>query len=190
MATEKSTKSLTWSEVSYTLTEFFETFGVPNTVSVRQDHLDAFALKDGEMLMLHGLRLNQNVIGEESTGRPIAIPLGYKNKLLVCPSPEHYKFNTIYVSEMPRVYPDIKYFRVLGNDLEEEIDCLKPGSILKIERIDSKNSAVKFVNVDLPLPSNSRVVFEPLLNFCEYTLNDVINLFGLPAKVILKLKLY
>ena len=190
MATEKPSESLTWSEASYTLIEFLEMFGVPNMVSFQDGLLDAFALKDGEIFMLHELRFKQNVIGEDSTGRLIAIPLRCENKLLVCPLPEHYSFNTIYVSEMPHVYPDIKYFRVLGNDLEEEIDCLKPGSILKIERIDSRNSTVKFVNVDRPLPSNSRVAFEPLLNFCEYTLNDVINLFGLPAKVILELTLY
>ena len=191
MATTKSNKFLTWNETSYTLNEFLENFGVPNVVSIREPSSNGFALKDGEVFMFHALRRKQNVTGEDSSGRPIAIPLGCKEKLLLCPLPAQYRFNTMYISEVLRVYPDIKYFRVLGNDFEEESASLKPGSILKIERIDRRDSSVKFVNVDLPLLSNSRVVFEPLLNFREYTLKEAIDLFGLPAKVILsKLKLY
>ena len=43
---------------------------------------------------------------------------------------------------------------------------------------------MKFVNIEQPLPSSCLdIVFEPLLDICEYTLKDVMSKFGLPAKV-------
>ena len=81
----------------------------------------------------------------------------------------------IYVSQMSYVHPEIKYFRVLENDWNEAIEYLKPGSILKIESIDPESYAVKFVNVEQTLPTSCRVVFEPLLYFCEYTLKEIVS---------------
>ena len=184
MTMAKSIESLIWSDTSYTLREFLENFGLPNLVRIRHGYYgvnEACTIDYDQIIMFHTLR--QNLISEDSAGRPIAIPLKCTNKFLVCPLSTHCRYDPIYVSQMSYVYPEIKYFRVLENDWNEAIEYLKPGSILKIESIDPESYAVKFVNIEQTLPTSCRVVFEPLLDFCEYTLEEIVRLFGLPAKV-------
>ena len=186
MTMAKSIESLIWSDTSYPLREFLENFGLPNLVRIRHGYYgvnEACTIDYDQIVMFHTLRYRQNLIGEDSAGRPIAIPLKCTNKFLVCPLSTHCRYDPIYVSQMSYVYPEIKYFRVLENDWNEAIEYLKPGSILKIESIDPESYAVKFVNVEQTLPTSYRVVFEPLLYFCEYTLKEIVRLFGLPAKV-------
>ena len=186
MASGKSIESLTWSETSYTLRTFLENFGLPNLVRIQEGHYginEACTFDDDQVIMFHALRYRKNLIGEDSAGRPIAIPLECENKFLVCPLLTYCRYDTIYVSQMSYVYPEIKYFRVLENIWNEVTKYLKPETILEIESINPETSAVKFVNIDQPLLSNCRVVFEPLLDFREYTLKDVVSVFGLPAKV-------
>ena len=188
MDAAKSIESLTWGDATYTLNEFLDKFGVPNLVRIQEGHCgvnEASTFENDQVLMVHALRTKHNLIGEDFNGRPIAIPLSCENKILRCPSSIYCSHETIYVSEMSVVYPDFKYFRVLENQWDTEIKYLKPGSIVKIEKIDSSNSAVKFKDIDQPLPLNCTVVFEPLLDHCEHTLKSVVSLSGLPAKVII-----
>ena len=186
MATAKSIESLVWSDTSYTLREFLENFSLPNLVRVREGYYganEACTFDDDQILLFHALRYRQNLIGEDSAGRPIAIPLHCTNKFLVCPLSTYCRFDPIHVSQISYVYPEIKYFRVLENNWNEAINYLKPESILEVESIDPESYAVKFVNIEQALPTSCRVVFEPLLDFCEYTLKEVVGLFGLPSKV-------
>ena len=187
MATGKSIESLTWSKTPYTLGTFLENFDLPNLVRINGSHYginEACTFHDDQVIMFHGLRYRKNLIGEDPAGRPIAIPLECENKFLVCPLPTYCRYDRIYVSEMSYVYPQVKYFRVLENHLNKVTKYLKPDSILEIESINPETSAVKFENIEQPLPSNClQIVFEPLLDFCEYTLKDVVSKFGLPAKV-------
>ena len=188
MEAAKFIKSLTWSDASYALNEFLDKFGVPNLVCCSQDggHYgmnDACTFDNNQVLMLHALRTKHNLMAEDSDGRPISIPLKCENNLLLCPLSTYCKYDLIYVSQMSHVYPDIKYFRVLENHWNERMKYLKPESILEIEHIDSRNYTVKFRDIDQPLPLNCRVVFEPLLDYCEYTLKSAVSFSGLPAKV-------
>ena len=184
----KSIGCLTWSDATYSLNEFIEKFGVPNLVCIKEDHNsinDACTFKNYQVLLLHALHRKHNVMGEDASGRPIAISLQCKNKLLRCPLSIYCKYDTILVSQIPSVYPDIKYFRILENHCDDGLKYLQPDSILEIETIDSRNSAVKFKDIDQPLAFECNVVFEPLLDYCEYTLKRVVSLSGLPAKVII-----
>ena len=187
MATGKSIESLTWSKTSYTLRTFLENFDLPNLVRINEGHYginEACTFDDDQVIMFHGLRYRKNLMGEDSAGRPVAIPLECENKFLVCPLPTYCKYDRIYVSQMSYVYPEIKYFRVLENNWNKVTKHMKPDSILEIESINPETSAVKFVNIEQPLPSSClEIVFEPLLDICEYTLKDVVSKFGLPAKV-------
>jgi hypothetical protein len=188
MEAAKFIKSLTWSDASYALNEFLDKFGVPNLVCCSQEggHYgmnDACTFDNNQVLMLHALRTKHNLMAEDSDGRPISIPLKCENNLLLCPLSTYCKYDPIYVSQMSHVYPDIKYFRVLENHWNERMKYLKPESILEIEHIDSRNFTVKFRDIDQPLPFNCRVVFEPLLDYCEYTLKSAVSFSGLPAKV-------
>jgi hypothetical protein len=186
MDTAKSIESLTWSDATYLLSEFLEKFGVPNLVCVNEGHYgtnEACTFQSNQVLMLHTTRRKQNVVAEDAYGQPISIPLQCENKLLRCPSSICWRYDTINVSQMPCVYPEIRYFRVLENHWDEGLYYLEPESILEVEKIDSKNSTVKFKDIDQPLPSKCSVVFEPLLDYREYTLKHVVSLFGLPAKV-------
>ncbi len=188
MDAAKSIESLTWSDVTCTLNEFLDKFGVPNLVCVQEGYYginETCTIQNDQVLMLHALRTKVDVMGEEANGRPIAIPLRCENKLLRCPLSIYCRHETISVSQMSNVYPDIKYFRVLENHWDTKIYYLEPESILEIEKIDSSNSAVKFKDIDQPLPLNCTVVFEPLLDYCEHTLKSVVSLSGLPAKVII-----
>ncbi|CAB3977204.1 SH3 and multiple ankyrin repeat domains 2-like [Paramuricea clavata] len=164
MEATKFIKSLTWSDASYALNEFLDTFGVPNLVCCSQEggHYgmnDTCTFDNNQVLMLHALRTKHNLMAEDSDGRPISIPLKCENNLLRCPLSIYCKYDPIYVSQMSHVYPDIKYFRVLENHWSERMKYLKPESILEIEHIDSSNSAVKFRDIDQPLPLNCRVKY-------------------------------
>ena len=91
MATRKSIEFLTWSETSYTLRTFLENFDLPNLVRISEGHYginEACTFEDDQVIMFHGLRYRKNLIGEDSAGRPIAIPLEGENKFLVCPLPD------------------------------------------------------------------------------------------------------
>ena len=182
----KSIACLSWSDATYSLVEFLEKFGVPNLVCIKEGHYginDACTFENDQVLMLHALRRKYNVMGEDVIGRPIAIPLQCKNKLLRCPLSIYCKCDTIYVSQIACVYPDIKYFRVLENHWDNGIKYLQPDSILEIETIDSRNSTVKFKDINKALPFECNILFEPLLDSCEYTLESVVGLSGVPAKV-------
>ena len=186
MNTAESIKSLIWSDSTYSLSEFLDKFGVPNLVCVNEGHYginEACTFENDQILMLHALRRKINVTGEDADGKPIAIPLQSENKLLRCPLPIQWRHDTINVSQIPWVYPDIKYFRVLENHWDRGLYYLEPESILEVENVDSINSTVKFKDIDEPLSLNCSVVFEPLLDYCEYTLKRVVSLSGLPAKV-------
>ena len=186
MSAAKSIKSLIWSDATYSFSEFLDKFGVPNLVRVSEGHYgvnEACTFENDQILMLHALRRKINVTGEDTDGKPIAIPLQCENRLLRCPLPIQWRHDTINVSQIPWVYPDIKYFRVLENNWDQGLYYLEPESILEVENVDSINSTVKFKDIDQPLPSNCRVVFEPLLDYSEYTLKHVVSLSGLPAKV-------
>ncbi len=188
MDAAKSIESLTWSDATYTLNEFLDKFGVPNLVRIQEGHYginEASTFENDQVLMIHAVRTKHNVMGGDANGRPIAIPLRCEKELLRCPLSIYCRHETISVSQMSNVYPDIKYFRVLENHWDTGIKYLQPGSILEIEKIDSSNSVVKFKDIDQPLPLNCTVVFEPLLDYCEHTLKSVVSLSGLPAKVII-----
>ena len=186
MNAAESIESLTWSDATYSFSEFLDKFGVPNLVCVNEGHYginEACTFENDQILMLHALRRKINVTGEDASGKPIAIPLQCENKLLRCPLPIQWRHDTINVSQIPWVYPDIKYFRVLENHWDQGLYYLEPESILEVENIDSINSTVKFKDIDRLLPLNCSVVFEPLLDYCEYTLKRVVSLSGLPVKV-------
>ena len=182
---------LTWNENSYSLSEFVETFGVPNIVRIVEGHYgfnDVTTFEDEQIVMLHATRRKQNLMGEDNAGRPLAIPLACESKALLCPLSIYCRHDPISVSQISHECPNIKYFRVLENCLDQEIKFLKPESILEMEYVDS--SAVKFKDIDQTLPMNSRVLFEPLLDYREHTLNEIVSVSGLPAKVRLYMAIY
>ena len=177
--------SLSWSENSYPLNEFVEAFGVPNIVRIIEGHYgfnDVLTFEDGQIVMLHVTRQKQDLKAEDSAGRPLAIPLACESKALLCPLSIYCRRDPISISQISHECPNIKYFRVLENCLDPEMKFLKPESILEVEYVDS--SAVKFKDIEQTLPMNSRVLFEPLLDYREHTLNEIVSQSGLPAKVI------
>ena len=187
MESFKSIASLSWRSISCSLSEVFDKYKVPNLVRIDEGHYgqnDACSFDVDQILMLHTMRKKQEFIGKDSVGRPIAIPEECETKLLVCPSSTYCKYDPIYVCEMPKFYPDIKYFRVTENAQNEGIEgYFKQGSIAQIEYIDAENLEVKFKDVKEPLPFNCSIVFEALLDYRVYTLENAVREFGLPIKV-------
>lgn len=187
MYSRKSIASLSWHDTPCPLSEVLNKYKVPNLVRVEEGHVgenDAGSLEVNQILMLHKMRKKQRFIGEDSDGRRIAIPEECETKLLVRPWATYCKYEPIYVIEMSKFYPDIKYFRIVENTQNKGIErYFKEGSTAQIEYINEQNLVVKFKDVKEPLPFSCRITFEALLDHREYTLKSAVRKFGMPIKV-------
>lgn len=192
---EKLISTLTWSTRVYSLAQFVQNFHLPQVVRIEVGYYgDDYTTTVGseQVVTLHALETKEKLVGEDTAGRPIAIPLRCPLNVLVHPLPMECGYNKIVTDQMKLVYPKIKYVlsypvAPLANDEGREEPVARFGSVLRIEEIDEEKHCVRFENVttkrECTFAFGCSTTFEPLLDGNEYTLEEVKNIFRLPARV-------
>ena len=178
-------ENLTWSQSALTIREFLDEFGIPNVVRLRNSQDDyGHSSSSKEVLLLNKRFTKQYFTGKDSNGKSILIPQDCQKMLLLRPLPEQCQYEELLVEQLPYVFPQVKYLRVLNTGAGGSVSpCFKPESIVEIEFVDAGKSLVKFKDIDKPLLFGSCLAFQPLLDFREYLIEDAVRKFGLPLAV-------
>lgn len=197
---DKLVSTLKWSDGVYSLAEFVQNFNLPQVVRIDVGYYgkdDTTTVGSRQVVTLHALETREKLVGEDSQGKPIAIPLRCPLKVHVYPLPMTCSYDKIVIEQMKLIYPKIKYVlsypeASFGNEEQRHEDPLpgvpaRFGSVLRIEEIDDEKRCVRFEDVATKhaktFTFGRSTIFEPLLDGSEYTLEEVKKIFGLPAKI-------
>ena len=198
---EKLISTLTWSTRVYSLAQFVQNFNLPQVVRIEVGYYgkdDTTTIGSRQVVTLHALETREKLVGEDSQGKPIAIPLRCPLKVHVYPLPMTCSYDKIVTEQMKFICPKIKYvlsypeasFANEERRREDLLSAVRParfGSVLRIEEIDDEKRCVRFEDVatkhEKTFTFGCSTIFEPLLDGIEYTLKEVKKIFGLPARI-------
>jgi hypothetical protein len=186
--------SFIWSKPRKNLSKFLKEYQLPQIVRV----VDGFCGKNEEtsinneqILAFHEIRSVRKLLGTDSSGKQVIIPLTCPTQVLVCPS--KCKYTPCKVEDFKSIFPKVQYVRVKScgpqsRNASDILQCsLKVGDILQIQKIDKKKKSVVCQNTDtkgdVTLSYTSPAIFTPLLDSRKYTLSEVVNNYGLHSRV-------
>ena len=188
------TGSFIWSKTRKNLSELLKEYQLPQIVRV----VDGFCGKNEEtsinneqILAFHKICSVRKLLGTDSSGKQVIIPLTCPTQVLVCPS--KCKYTPCKVEDFKSIFPKVQYVRVksCGPQSRNASDILqrslKVGDILQIQKIDKKKKSVVCQNTDtkggVTLSYTSPAIFTPLLDSRKYTLSEVVINYGLHSRV-------
>ena len=184
-------KTLIWSNEEYSLAQFITEYPLPQLVRVVDGYYSTnedTCLGAYQVLALHDVHSTPKVLGNDHFGKPVAIPLDCTTKALVCPLKS--KFVTdCSVQALKSVYPKIEYVRVESTKEGESNDdqSVRVNDLLKITKLDKKTKLVHFQNIDtkqqVSLDYSHPALFTPLLDSRKYSLAEIKQIYGFPARV-------
>ncbi|CAB3979610.1 Hypothetical predicted protein [Paramuricea clavata] len=186
--------SFIWGKPQKNLSKFLKQYQLPQIVRV----VDGFCGKNEEtsinneqILAFHEICSVQKLLGTDSSGKQVIIPLTCPTQVLVCPS--KCKYTPCKVEDFKSIFPKLQYVRVksCGPQSRNASDILqrslKVGDILQIQKIDKKKKSVVCQNTDtkgeVTLSYTSPAIFTPLLDSRKYTLSEVVINYGLHSRV-------
>ncbi|CAB3986812.1 Hypothetical predicted protein [Paramuricea clavata] len=184
-------KSFIWSKTRTNLSKLLKEYQLPQIIRV----VDGFCSKnedtilyDEQILALHEIHSVRKLIGTDSSGKQVIIPLTCPTQVLVCPS--KCKYTPCKVQNFKSLFPNIQYVRVKScgpqsRNANSE-STFKVGDIIQIQNIDRKKSVLcqnTDTKGDMTLSYKSPATFTPLLDCQKYTLSEVVTNYGLPSRV-------
>lgn len=187
---EELLNKLVWSGVQYPLAEFVDKHRLPQVVYIEEGYYGEKELNSfgsDQVLTLHALRQRKKLLGEDSHGQALTISLDCPTKVHVHPLPADCKYHRIGADQLTLVFPRFKCFYVIDGYYKDEDESFESSDILEIKAIDTKTQMVKCQNVrtnqNLAFSLKCSGSFEPILNAQLYTLAEVKDKYGLPAKI-------
>jgi hypothetical protein len=189
--------ALTWSEDSYTLSEFVTEFPLPQVVKVVRGHdggADSSTLGYGEVLTIHALRETRVLAAQDQNGNAISVGLDFPDEFQILPQVKDCSVNSCGVMDLVSIYQTVKYLEVIQAHYGtgDNIDTVDVGEILEILDIHKPNKPDKCKVHVLDLHSNQKSIltsscsarFRPLLDWRKYKAPELkTHQFGLPVRV-------
>ena len=189
---DKLIESLIWSKKMYSLAEFVDKYELPQVVCVEigfYGGTETTTLGGGQVLTLHSLRKTNKVVCEAAFDSAVEISLNCPLKVEVHPKPRDCSHATVTVDQLINLYSHIKFIRVLEghHDKKHSEELFKIDDVLKIKHIDHDKCVITCKNVTtnqkVSVPFYCATLFSPLLDPREFTVAEVKERFGFPAKV-------
>lgn len=189
---DKLRESLIWSDTHYSLAEFVEKYKLPQVVQVEEGFFDGnerTSLGSGQVLTLHSVHATKKFVCETVFNNAVVIPSSCPLRVVVQPHPQDCQYTKVSTDQLASIFSEIKYVYVLEGHYNAKYpkESFQTGEVLEIREIDSKNCFVKCKNVTtkrkMSVPFGSKALFAPLVDCKNYTLAEVKQIFGLPAKV-------
>ncbi|XP_028412272.1 uncharacterized protein LOC114535087 [Dendronephthya gigantea] len=183
-------RSLIWGKMRQSLQKLLQDSPPPQIVRIENDFhsdIEGASLQGGNMLVLHKMVTDTVLIGKDNSDSQINIGLSCPTSVYM--RPLKCKFQSCKVEDFKSIFPKVKYVRVknFGSSTDDGHCAVNVGDLLKIMTIDKKKKFVTCQDVnskeDKSLPYKCSVIFTPLQDCRRYTLSEVVNEQGLPARV-------
>ena len=176
------------SVTSYSLTEFLDTFNLPQLVRVYEghfDHVEHNTVCANDIYNLQAVNRVETVLLENFSGVETRIPLD--NQCSVERVPDEFVGRLLTIEDLTKIHSLVKFVRVIETDLN--FQCLiRQGEKLKVKKDNSRGNFVAFRKTGnektvLKLPTNCEAKFQVLSDGEELPLNKFVKKVKLPVHV-------